>query len=106
SGGYQYRNTAKAQIFLNGLRPEYILAIAPSTSNTLQSVYEYAKAYKVLVSKPHLSMSNGFQPPVSAFELAIEKLAKAVNKMLIQFQERRPLLQETSIDLYIISVIG
>ncbi|CAG8559382.1 16235_t:CDS:2 [Cetraspora pellucida] len=105
SGGHQYPETAKAQIFLNGLRPEFVLAVAPSTSNTLQAAYERAKAYES-ACKQNLSyhsvplsalysaqsapyVSAGFQPSTSASESAIEKLTEAVNKMLIQFQDRR-----------------
>ncbi|CAG8455139.1 12234_t:CDS:2 [Gigaspora rosea] len=46
SGGHQYPDTAKAQIFLNGVKPEIVLAVAPSTPNTLQAAYERAKAYE------------------------------------------------------------
>ncbi|RIB16226.1 hypothetical protein C2G38_2190490 [Gigaspora rosea] len=41
-----YPDTAKAQLFLNGLRPDIVLAVAPFTPNTLQAAYERAKAYE------------------------------------------------------------
>ncbi|CAG8729151.1 17081_t:CDS:1, partial [Gigaspora rosea] len=42
----QYPKTARAQIFLNGLRLEIVLAVALSTPNMLQTAYEHAKAYE------------------------------------------------------------
>ncbi|RIB03388.1 hypothetical protein C2G38_2225196 [Gigaspora rosea] len=55
----QYPETACAQIYLNGLRPEIVLAVAPSTPNTLQAAYERAKAYKCTCRQnlPYLTTS-------------------------------------------------
>lgn len=107
SGGQQYPETAKAQIFLNGLRPEFVLAVAPSTPNTLQAAYERARAYESTCKQnllcPSIPLSALYSGQVASSVpiglpstettsgSAIEKLTEAVNKMLIQLQEKRTL---------------
>ncbi|CAG8629027.1 9885_t:CDS:2, partial [Ambispora leptoticha] len=46
AGGHRYPGTAKAQMFINGLRPELSTAVAPFMPNTLSAAYERAKAFE------------------------------------------------------------
>lgn len=88
TGAQPYPDTAKVQLFLNGLRPDIVLAVALFTPNTLQAAYERAKAYESACkqSLPYLPTSIsalyssqsvmgipvGLPPSVSTSESAIE----------------------------------
>ncbi|CAG8599333.1 13696_t:CDS:2, partial [Racocetra fulgida] len=98
SGGHQYPETAKSQIFLN--------AVAPSTPNTLQATYERANSYESACrqSLPYLPTSLSalylaystrssfirIQPPVLTSESAIEKLTEALNLPPVQASANPP----------------
>ncbi|RHZ79386.1 hypothetical protein Glove_147g55 [Diversispora epigaea] len=46
AGGHVYPDSTKAQIFVNGLRPEFCLHVSSLTPNNLQDAYNRAKAYE------------------------------------------------------------
>ncbi|CAG8702529.1 8747_t:CDS:2, partial [Cetraspora pellucida] len=46
SGGHQYPNTAKAQMFINRLCPELYMAVSSLTPNMLEDAYARAKAFE------------------------------------------------------------
>ncbi|CAG8466295.1 15105_t:CDS:2 [Cetraspora pellucida] len=107
----QYPDTAKAQMFMNGLQPELFAAVFPFLFNTLQAAFERAKAFESALRKmsnlPVLPMypqqGNGYPhstysqtSPVSlaltsrpGSKAVIEKLVEAVNKMTMQLQDRK-----------------
>ncbi|RHZ84788.1 hypothetical protein Glove_75g10 [Diversispora epigaea] len=48
AGGHQYPDTAKAQMFINGLHTELSTGVAAFTPNTLQAAYNKAKALETI----------------------------------------------------------
>ncbi|RIA99866.1 hypothetical protein C2G38_2237040 [Gigaspora rosea] len=88
------------------MKPEIVLAVAPSTPNTLQVAYERAKAYESACQQnlPYTSafMSTLYSLAIfshsvlgssisnSNSDAAIDKLTDAFNKMLQQLQECQP----------------
>ncbi|CAG8715261.1 13810_t:CDS:2, partial [Dentiscutata heterogama] len=46
SSGHQYPGTARAQMFINGLRPELATLVAPFMPDSLAAAYERAKAFE------------------------------------------------------------
>ena len=109
AGGHQYPDSAKAQMFINGLRSELFMAVSPFTPNTLQAAYERAKAFENTYKQnptyaAFLGQTSGYpfqvaqyqnnsaQPPIltsTGTDEAINKLTEAVNKMMIQIQDQR-----------------
>jgi len=109
AGGHQYPDSAKAQMFINGLRSELYMAVSPFTPNTLQAAYDRAKAFEnaykqnptyaaflgQAVGYPFQiaqQQHNSIQVPTSVpngTETAINRLTEAVNKMMIQIQDQR-----------------
>ncbi|RIB22633.1 hypothetical protein C2G38_2173503 [Gigaspora rosea] len=109
AGGHQYPDSAKAQMFLNGLRSELFIAVSLFTPNTLQAAYERAKAFENAYKQnptyaAFLEQTPGYpfqvvqqlNVPIQASgltsngtEVALNKLTEAINKMiLIQDQQR------------------
>ncbi|CAG8581568.1 7816_t:CDS:2 [Cetraspora pellucida] len=69
---HYYSNTAKAQIFISGLRPNLATSVTLFLSKTLAAANERAK---ILLQQPNPT------------EKVIVKLTKAVNNMLCQLKD-------------------
>jgi RNase H-like domain found in reverse transcriptase/Reverse transcriptase (RNA-dependent DNA polymerase)/Aspartyl protease/Zinc knuckle len=102
AGGHVYPDSTKAQIFVNGLRPEFCLHVSSLTPNNLQDAYNRAKAYENALKQnptyaallgfhttgPAFNMNNSTPShvpvPINATEAAINKLTEAVTAMMSQ----------------------
>jgi len=76
SGGHRYPDTAKAQMFINGLRPELSASVSPFMPNTLVAAYERAKAFEnsfkqnSLYYNPYLLNSLQIPPVTSPYVIS------------------------------------
>ncbi|CAG8642933.1 1639_t:CDS:1 [Cetraspora pellucida] len=109
SGGHQYSNTAKAQMFINGLCPKLYMTVSPLTPNMLEDAYARAKAFENIYRNNLTHTAFMTQPigypiylaqrivgtPVAPqmnynkMEEALLKLTEAINKMITQHQDQR-----------------
>jgi hypothetical protein len=70
AGGHVYPDSTKAQIFVNGLRPEFCLHVSSLTPNNLQDAYNRAKAYEnALKQNPTYAALLGFHATGPAFNI-------------------------------------
>ena len=70
AGGHVYPDSTKAQIFVNGLRPEFCLHVAALTPNSLPEAYNRAKAYEgALKQNPTYASLLGFHVPAPSYNL-------------------------------------
>ncbi|CAG8682707.1 3250_t:CDS:2 [Cetraspora pellucida] len=108
-GGHQYPNTAKAQMFINGLCPELYMAVSLLTPNTLEDAYARAKAfentyrnnpthmafmaqpigYPTYLSQRMVGSSVAPQTNHNKTEEALIKLTETINKMMTQYQDQK-----------------
>src|SRR5260363_79446 len=111
ASGHRYPESAKAQMFINGLRPELSTSVAPFLPNSLTAAYERAKAFENSFKQnphyfnPYLPVSTTTpQPSVlvipsaanispaqapSRTEEAIVKLGEEFTAMAAQFKESK-----------------
>ncbi|CAG8795218.1 1238_t:CDS:2, partial [Cetraspora pellucida] len=97
SGGHQYPETAKAQIFLNGLRPEFAYESA-----CRQNLSYHPISLSALYStQPGPYIPTGVQPPTSTSESAIEKLTEAPSSNPQPSNQGNPVVSESNQHTYV-----
>jgi len=70
AGGHVYPDSTKAQIFVNGLHPEFCIHVSSLTPNNLQDAYNRAKAYEnAMKQNPTYAALLGFHVPGPSYNI-------------------------------------